>query len=124
MSGVLNSVAALGALFLQFVSALGGFALLLAKILARTVAILKRPRLIAAQVHFLGNHSLAIILVAGLFVGLVLGLQGYYTLRRYGSEEALGVLVALSLVRELGPVIERSCLRAGRVPRLRPRSAS
>ena len=113
MSGVLNSVAALGALFLQFVSALGGFALLFAKILARTVAILKRPRLIAAQVHFLGNHSLAIILVAGLFVGLVLGLQGYYTLRRYGSEEALGVLVALSLVRELGPVIA-ALLFAGR----------
>ncbi|MEY3709641.1 MAG: lipid asymmetry maintenance transporter permease subunit MlaE [Pseudomonadota bacterium] len=113
MSGVLNSVAALGALFLQFVSALGGFALLFAKILARTAAILKRPRLIAAQVHFLGNHSLAIILVAGLFVGLVLGLQGYYTLRRYGSEEALGVLVALSLVRELGPVIA-ALLFAGR----------
>ena len=113
MSGVLNSVAALGALFLQFVSALGGFALLLGKILARTAAILKRPRLIAAQVHFLGNHSLAIILVAGLFVGLVLGLQGYYTLRRYGSEEALGVLVALSLVRELGPVIA-ALLFAGR----------
>jgi phospholipid/cholesterol/gamma-HCH transport system permease protein len=113
MSGVLNSVAALGALFLQFVSALGGFAPLFAKILARTVAILKRPRLIAAQVHFLGNHSLAIILVAGLFVGLVLGLQGYYTLRRYGSEEALGVLVALSLVRELGPVIA-ALLFAGR----------
>ncbi len=113
MSGALNSVAALGALFLQFVCALGGFALLLAKILARTAAILKRPRLIAAQVHFLGNHSLAIILVAGLFVGLVLGLQGYYTLRRYGSEEALGVLVALSLVRELGPVIA-ALLFAGR----------
>lgn len=113
MSSVLNSVAALGALFLQFVSALGVFALLLAKILARTTAILKRPRLIAAQVHFLGNHSLAIILVAGLFVGLVLGLQGYYTLRRYGSEQALGVLVALSLVRELGPVIA-ALLFAGR----------
>ena len=113
MSGILNSVAALGALFLQFVSALGDFALLLAKILARTAAILKRPRLIAAQVHFLGNHSLAIILVAGLFVGLVLGLQGYYTLRRYGAEEALGVLVALSLVRELGPVIA-ALLFAGR----------
>lgn len=113
MSGVLNSVAALGALFLQFVSALGVFALLLAKILARTAVILKRPRLIASQVHFLGNHSLAIILVAGLFVGLVLGLQGYYTLRRYGSEQALGVLVALSLVRELGPVIA-ALLFAGR----------
>jgi len=113
VSSVLNSVAALGALFLQFVSALGVFALLLAKILARTTAILKRPRLIAAQVHFLGNHSLAIILVAGLFVGLVLGLQGYYTLRRYGSEQALGVLVALALVRELGPVIA-ALLFAGR----------
>ena len=45
------------------------------------------------------------ILISGLFVGLVLGLQGYYTLRRYGSEEALGLLVALSLVRELGPVV-------------------
>ena len=49
--------------------------------------------------------SLIIILVSGLFVGMVLGLQGYETLQTYGSEEALGVLVALSLVRELGPVV-------------------
>ena len=49
--------------------------------------------------------SLLIILVSGLFVGLVLGLQGYETLQRYGSSEALGVLVALSLTRELGPVV-------------------
>jgi phospholipid/cholesterol/gamma-HCH transport system permease protein len=75
--------------------------------------VLRRPNLIASQVHFLGNHSLAIILVSGLFVGLVLGLQGYYTLRRYGSEEALGLLVALSLVRELGPVVT-ALLFAGR----------
>jgi phospholipid/cholesterol/gamma-HCH transport system permease protein len=66
---------------------------------------LRRPRLVIDQLHFLGNYSLAIILVAGLFVGAVLGLQGYYTLQRYGSEQALGVLVALSLVRELGPVV-------------------
>ena len=49
--------------------------------------------------------SLIIILVSGLFVGMVLGLQGYQTLQTYGSESALGVLVALSLVRELGPVV-------------------
>ena len=55
------------------------------------------------QIHFLGNGSLLIIAVSGLFVGFVLGLQGYYTLVSYGSEQALGVLVALSLVRELGP---------------------
>jgi phospholipid/cholesterol/gamma-HCH transport system permease protein len=65
------------------------------------------------QIHFLGNYSLAIIAVSGLFVGFVLALQGYYTLQRYGSAEALGLLVALSLVRELGPVVS-ALLFAGR----------
>jgi phospholipid/cholesterol/gamma-HCH transport system permease protein len=74
---------------------------------------LRRLRLISEQVHFLGNYSLAIITVSGLFVGFVLGLQGYYTLQRYGSSEALGLLVALSLVRELGPVVT-ALLFAGR----------
>jgi len=69
--------------------------------------------LVRDQVHFLGNHSLSIITVSGLFVGFVLGLQGYYTLQRYGSSEALGLLVALSLVRELGPVVT-ALLFAGR----------
>jgi phospholipid/cholesterol/gamma-HCH transport system permease protein len=69
--------------------------------------------LVRDQVFFLGNHSLAIISVSGLFVGFVLGLQGYYTLQRYGSSEAVGLLVALSLVRELGPVIT-ALLFAGR----------
>jgi phospholipid/cholesterol/gamma-HCH transport system permease protein len=66
------------------------------------------------QIHFLGNYSLAIITVSGLFVGFVLGLQGYYTLQRYGSSEALGLLVALSLVRELGPVDHRAAVRRPR----------
>jgi phospholipid/cholesterol/gamma-HCH transport system permease protein len=76
-------------------------------------AALRRFGLVVDQVHFLGNLSLAIIAVSGLFVGFVLGLQGYYTLQRYGSSEALGLLVALSLVRELGPVIT-ALLFAGR----------
>jgi len=76
-------------------------------------ASLRRFALIRDQIHFLGNYSLAIITVSGLFVGFVLGLQGYYTLQRYGSSEALGLLVALSLVRELGPVIT-ALLFAGR----------
>ena len=76
-------------------------------------AALARLRLVSDQIHFLGNHSLAIIGVSGLFVGFVLGLQGYYTLQRYGSSEALGLLVALSLVRELGPVVT-ALLFAGR----------
>ena len=66
---------------------------------------LRRFRLTMREIYFAGVLSLIIILVSGLFVGMVLGLQGYDTLQRYGSAEALGVLVALSLVRELGPVV-------------------
>ena len=73
----------------------------------------KRLGMVSDQVHFLGNHSLAIIVVSGLFVGFVLGLQGYYILVDYGSTEALGQMVALSLVRELGPVVA-ALLFAGR----------
>jgi phospholipid/cholesterol/gamma-HCH transport system permease protein len=109
----LQRISGLGANTLAFVENLGGFARLTVGLLARLASILRRPNLIAGQIHFLGNHSLAIIVVSGLFVGLVLGLQGYYTLRRYGSEEALGLLVALSLVRELGPVVS-ALLFAGR----------
>ncbi|MDH4286197.1 MAG: lipid asymmetry maintenance ABC transporter permease subunit MlaE [Gallionella sp.] len=64
-----------------------------------------RFRLIIKELFSTGVMSLIIIIVAGLFVGMVLGLQGYETLKRYGSESALGSMVALSLVRELGPVI-------------------
>ena len=74
---------------------------------------MRRFGLVRDQIHFLGNYSLAIIAVSGLFVGFVLSLQGYYTLQRYGSAEALGLLVALSLVRELGPVVS-ALLFAGR----------
>lgn len=73
----------------------------------------RRPRLITDQIHFIGNYSLVIIAISGLFVGFVLGLQGYYTLNKYGSEQALGLLVALSLTRELGPVVT-ALLFAGR----------
>ncbi|HEY0819748.1 MAG TPA: lipid asymmetry maintenance ABC transporter permease subunit MlaE [Rhizobacter sp.] len=72
-----------------------------------------RFRLVVDQLFFLGNRSLSIITVSGLFVGFVLALQGYYTLQRYGSAEAVGLLVALSLVRELGPVVT-ALLFAGR----------
>jgi phospholipid/cholesterol/gamma-HCH transport system permease protein len=65
----------------------------------------RRFHLIVREIYFAGVLSLIIILVSGLFVGMVLGLQGYDTLVRYGSAEALGVLVSLSLVRELGPVV-------------------
>lgn len=101
-AGVISTLVGLG-VFARFVATL--FLLLPRSLL--------RPRLIVDQVHFIGNFSLVIIVVSGLFVGFVLGLQGYYTLNRYGAEQALGLLVALSLVRELGPVVS-ALLFAGR----------
>lgn len=65
----------------------------------------RRFGLTIREMYFTGVMSLIIIVVAAMFVGMVLGLQGYETLKRYGSESALGSLVALSLVRELGPVL-------------------
>ena len=74
-------------------------------ILLQSGTALRRFGLVIREIYFTGVLSLIIISVSGLFVGMVLGLQGYDTLQRYGSSSALGVLVALSLVRELGPVV-------------------
>ena len=74
--------------------------------LLRSAASFRRFRgLTFREIYFAGVLSLIIIIVSGLFVGMVLALQGYETLQRYGSSEAVGTLVALSLVRELGPVV-------------------
>ena len=72
---------------------IGHGARLFTRLLTTLFGSLKRFGLIRDQIHFLGNYSLVIIAVSGLFVGFVLGLQGYYTLQRYGSTEALGLLV-------------------------------
>ena len=92
---------------------MGYGARLFGRLLTTLLPALRRFALVRDQIHFLGNYSLAIIAVSGLFVGFVFGLQGYYTLQRYGSSEALGLLVTLSLVRELGPVVT-ALLFAGR----------
>ena len=92
---------------------LGFGARLFVRLLLLAGRVVARPALLLQQMYFLGNLSLVIIAVSGLFVGFVLGLQGYYTLSRYGSSSALGVLVALALVRELGPVVT-ALLFAGR----------
>jgi phospholipid/cholesterol/gamma-HCH transport system permease protein len=86
---------------------------LLGRLIGLVGATLARGRLVRDQVHFLGNFSLAIIGVSGLFVGFVMGLQFYYALQRYGSSDSLGLLVDLALVRELGPVLT-ALLFAGR----------
>jgi phospholipid/cholesterol/gamma-HCH transport system permease protein len=92
---------------------MGSVALFLAQLLAQCVPALMRPRLIVHQIYNAGARSLIIIMLSGLFVGMVLGLQGYDLLSRFGSEEALGTAAALGLLRELAPVIT-ALLFAGR----------
>ena len=110
---LVSGLADLGQSVRSKLAELGFAARLFVKLFALTPSTLLRFGLVRDQIFFLGNYSLAIIAVSGLFVGFVLGLQGFYTLQRYGSSEALGLLVALSLVRELGPVIT-ALLFAGR----------
>lgn len=110
---ILNSLAAIGSWLRGFMAGIGFAARFFIALMRASKGLWRRPRLVTDQIHFLGNHSLLIISVSGLFVGFVLGLQGYYTLSKYGSEQSLGLLVALSLVRELGPVVS-ALLFAGR----------
>ncbi|VFR83017.1 Uncharacterized ABC transporter, permease component YrbE [plant metagenome] len=106
-------ISALGGGVLARIAGIGAFTRFFFQLLGRSGIAVSRPRLVSQQMHFIGNYSLLIIAVSGMFVGFVLGLQGYYTLNRYGAEESLGLLVALSLVRELGPVVT-ALLFAGR----------
>ena len=87
--------------------------LLLVRILGGTLDQLVRPSLLVAQIYHIGVRSMLIVAVSGLFVGMVLGLQGYNVLSGFGTEESLGLTVAASLVRELGPVVT-ALLVAGR----------
>ncbi|WJW74850.1 lipid asymmetry maintenance ABC transporter permease subunit MlaE [Thiohalobacter sp. IOR34] len=103
----------LGQIGLAFFERLGRGHLFLLHVLLGLPSLLPRPRLVVQQLYAVGVLSLLIILVSGLFVGMVLGLQGYNTLVDFGAEESLGVMVALSLVRELGPVVA-ALLFAGR----------
>ena len=108
-----DALPALGRRALDLLQRLGHGAFFFLDLLRNTPAALRRPHLVIAQVHAIGNYSLVIIAASGLAVGFVLALQGYYTLSRYGAAESLGLLVALSLVRELGPVVT-GLLFAGR----------
>jgi len=110
---MLDTLQSLGRSALDFFQRLGRGHILLLRILAGLHTLLPRPGLVVKQVYSVGVLSLLIILVSGLFVGMVLGLQGYNTLVDFGAEESLGVVVALSLVRELGPVVS-ALLFAGR----------
>jgi phospholipid/cholesterol/gamma-HCH transport system permease protein len=91
----------------------GRLSLFLLQLLAYCGPALARPRLIVQQIYNAGARSLIIVMLSGLFVGMVLGLQGFDLLQRFGSEDALGIAAALSLLKELGPVVT-ALLFAGR----------
>jgi len=99
--------------FAEFLATFGAVSIFLLRILADTPRALLRPGLIFRQVHVVGANSLVLIMMAGLFVGMVLGLQFYNTMSKFGAEQSLGPVVVLALVRELGPVVT-ALLFAGR----------
>ena len=113
MKTLLKSFEKIGRSFSSRALRLGAATRLFFLILIYSADSFKRIHLTIREIYFTGVMSLVIIIVSAFFVGMVLGLQGYYTLQKYGSSEAIGVLVALSLVRELGPVVT-ALLFAGR----------
>ena len=110
---MITALAELGRRGITATQRLGRAHLLLLWMLRGGAEILLRPRLLIRQLFAVGVLSVLIIAVSGLFVGMVLGLQGFYILSQFGAEATLGVMVAASLVRELGPVVT-ALLFAGR----------
>src|SRR6267154_5170833 len=105
MSTIVELIVRLGALVIDNVTALGNFVLFLANALWCAITPPYNPRLTIRQMSSIGAESIMLVALIGAFTGMVLGLQGYNTLRRFGSDGALGTVVALVLVRELGPVL-------------------
>ncbi len=105
IAGILGSLRHIGGLTINGIWRLGFITRFMFAVLLASGQSLRRIHLTMRELYFSGVLSLLIISVSGLFVGLVLGLQGYDILQRYGSSDAVGVMVALSLLRELGPVI-------------------
>lgn len=110
---VLDAVAALGRSAIETVAGLGRAGLMLWGAVCRVPNPRKGLPLLIKQIYVVGVQSMVIVLVSGLFIGMVLALQGYTILVDFGTEESLGPMVALSLLRELGPVVT-ALLFAGR----------
>jgi phospholipid/cholesterol/gamma-HCH transport system permease protein len=95
----------LGAGMLAFLAYLGRFGLFLGQALGLIIVPPLKVKRLIRQLHFIGSRSLLLIVLTGLFTGMVLGFQGYYTLSRFGSTAFLGPAVAIGLITELGPVL-------------------
>ncbi len=104
-SAIANGLRRVGAGTIRAISRAGFAARFFVAVLVHSPAAFRRLQLTAREIYFSGVLSLVVIMVSGLFVGMVLGLQGYDTLNKYGAGDSLGIFVGLSLVRELGPVV-------------------
>ena len=105
VAGIADALRRLGAGSIAAIARLGYAARFAVAVGRESPTAFARLHLTIREIYFAGVLSLIIIAVSGMFVGMVLALQGYDVLQRYRSDESLGVLVALSLVRELGPVV-------------------
>jgi len=103
----------MGAATIHSFRRLGRGSVFLLEVISSCVSLFVRPMLVVKQLYSVGVQTLIIIVVAGLFVGMVMALQSYYALVDFGAEDSVGVMVALSLLRELGPVVT-ALLFAGR----------
>lgn len=110
---MLNYLQRVGHKALLVLSIFGRATIFLWQALTQMPEFRKEFRLLVRQLYFVGFYSLVIIIVSGVFIGMVLALQGYTVLVRFGADEALGQLVSLALIRELGPVVA-ALLFAGR----------
>ncbi|MCK4705821.1 MAG: lipid asymmetry maintenance ABC transporter permease subunit MlaE [Gammaproteobacteria bacterium] len=109
----MDSIQHIGAVTLSGFQRLGRAGIFLLEVIASCSSLFMKPLLLIRQMYSVGVQTLVIVVVAGLFVGMVMALQSYYALVDFGAEDSVGVMVALSLLRELGPVVT-GLLFAGR----------
>jgi phospholipid/cholesterol/gamma-HCH transport system permease protein len=102
---MLSVVESFGSTLLGWIAGMGRMLILLVTALLWAFVPPYRWRRLARQIHFMGWRSMLVVVLTGAFTGMVLGLQGYYTLRKFGATAMLGPAVALSLIREIGPVL-------------------
>ena len=101
----IKSIEDLGVNILIFINAIGKSLLFLLSIVPYVINIFKSSKSLIKQIYFIGFLSLGLIIVSGLFIGMVVGLQSYSIIEKFGTEEIIGQMTSLSIIRELGPVV-------------------
>lgn len=106
-------IVSIGEKIISLINELGKAAILLKKSIVAVIHLKKNAKNFIRHVYFIGVLSLGLIILSGVFIGMVVGLQGYYILKKFGTEEIIGQMTALTIIRELGPVVS-ALLFAGR----------